>query len=66
MVKPTKNQGTEKNGVRFPANLNVQHSVNAVLLQTPGKLTAKEIREGKFDLKGKKLQWSPNNQDLTD
>eukprot|EP00057_Strongylocentrotus_purpuratus_P017944 XP_011672418.1 PREDICTED: cilia- and flagella-associated protein 221 [Strongylocentrotus purpuratus] len=45
VVKPTKDQGTEKNGVRFPANLNVQHSVNAVLLQTPGKLTAKEIRE---------------------
>eukprot|EP00057_Strongylocentrotus_purpuratus_P014945 XP_011669419.1 PREDICTED: cilia- and flagella-associated protein 221 [Strongylocentrotus purpuratus] len=45
VVKPTKDQGTEKNGVRFPANLNVHHSVNAVLLQTPGKLTAKEIRE---------------------
>nr|XP_054768030.1 cilia- and flagella-associated protein 221-like isoform X1 [Lytechinus pictus] len=42
--KPTK-EGTEKNGVRFPSNLDVQHSVNAVLLQTPGKLTVKELRE---------------------
>ncbi|XP_071803260.1 cilia- and flagella-associated protein 221-like [Asterias amurensis] len=35
----------ERDGVRFPANLDMQHSVNTVLMQQAGKLRAKELRE---------------------
>lgn len=45
--KPPK--GTEpfvKDGVRFPSNLDAQHSVNSVLIQQAGKMSVKELREG--------------------
>ncbi|XP_038044642.1 cilia- and flagella-associated protein 221-like [Patiria miniata] len=35
----------ERDGVRFPSNLDTQHSVNTVLMQQAGKLRAKELRE---------------------
>lgn len=35
----------EKDGVRFPSNLDAQHSVNSVLIQQAGKMSVKELRE---------------------
>ena len=34
-------------GIKFPANLDTPYSVAQVLLQEPGKLRMKDIREGK-------------------
>ncbi|PIK57014.1 putative primary ciliary dyskinesia protein 1-like [Apostichopus japonicus] len=35
----------EKDGIRFPSNLDAQHSVNSVLIQQAGKMSVKELRE---------------------
>ena len=43
----TTSKEIERDGVRFPNNLDMQHSVNTVLMQQAGKLRAKELREGK-------------------
>ncbi|XP_071487627.1 cilia- and flagella-associated protein 221-like [Diadema antillarum] len=57
-TKPA-NEGVEKEGVRFPQNLDVQHSVNAVLIQTPGKLTVKELREAVMSKSGSAQALNP-------
>ncbi|XP_072017653.1 cilia- and flagella-associated protein 221-like [Amphiura filiformis] len=35
----------ERDGVRFPSNLDTQHNVNTVLMQQAGKLKAKDLRD---------------------
>ena len=35
-------------GIQFPANLDTTHAVAQVLIQEPGKLRMKDLREGNY------------------